>query len=175
MAGRHGSRTDSWQSQRQGSFLPAEQHPWRFNRSGLVQFRVTLLALEIVLVLGFSTVSITSTASLSTSTKTGQAGCYPYRHLCEPGHRSSSWTREAGRNHGTLQWRLRRRLAVEVKKQQWYLTPFFAFSPNPPARPKTPEAKTPRPIANNLNRIEEFNSCDFLQQQPDLSATPSYL
>ena len=38
-----------------------------------------------LLVIGFSTVSITSTASLSTSTKTGQAGCYPYRRLCEPG------------------------------------------------------------------------------------------
>ena len=38
-----------------------------------------------MLVIGFSTVSITSSASLSTSTKTGKAGCYPYRHLCEPG------------------------------------------------------------------------------------------
>ena len=65
---------------------------------GMVQFRVTLLAFEIVLVIvlviGFSTVSITSTASLSTSTKTGQAGCYPYRHLCEPGQKYTPSTKQ---------------------------------------------------------------------------------
>ena len=51
----------------------------------LVQFRVTRLDVGLVLVIGFSALSITSTASLSTSTKTGQADCYPYAHFCEPG------------------------------------------------------------------------------------------
>ena len=64
------------------------------HKSGLVQIWVTRLDVGIVLVIvpvvGFSAFSITITASLSTSTKTGQTDCYPYTHFCEPGHKSGS-------------------------------------------------------------------------------------
>ena len=44
--------------------------------------------------IGFSALSVTiaSTASLSTSTKTGQTDCYPYAHFCEPGLKTGEIT-----------------------------------------------------------------------------------